>query len=247
MRKLTVSLLCTAALLLASGRVCQAGIVSFTIDPNLSWLTASGSYQGFAFVEQSPGSMNCYYEGTIVADESGGTLTFSGGSTITALPNPAGPFLPTPVNHGIVDNYGVTVPLTPTLPLAHGAFRDVRMDIDTGTVTDGAVPDGMGISIPYYVFGYEVYYLYPGKGESEESDVAAPNTTNLAATLTTVGNLQTLIIPVIRSTAAGADPAIVFEGQWVGTRTVVPEPATLLLMGLGMIGLVTVARRKYGR
>ena len=99
------------------------------------------------------------------------------------------------------------------------------------------------------MFAYEVYDTFftdPDFGESAESDGAQPNTTTTVATLTTVGTLQTLTIPILRSTAPAADPAIVFEGQWVGTRTV-PEPATWLLMGLGMIGLVAVARRKYGR
>lgn len=241
--------LVAAALLLALGPVCQAGLVEFTINPDASYLTASGTYSGFEFGEQSPGSMTCYFGGTIVADENAGTLTFSGGSTILALANPAGPFLPAPVAIGIVDNYGVNVP-SPLGNIADGVFRDVRMDIASGTVTDGAIPNAMGISIPYYVFAYEVYDTFftdPESDENVESDGARPNTTDIAVTLTTVGNVQTLIIPILRSTAAGDDPAITFEGQWVGTRTVVPEPATWVLMGLGMIGLVAVARRKYGR
>jgi hypothetical protein len=51
---------------------------------------------------------------------------------------------------------------------------------------------------------------------------------------------------ILRVTGDPTIQQVILKGELVATRTV-PEPATWLLMGLGMIGLVTVARRKYGR
>lgn len=235
---------------LSLGSVCHAGVVTFTIDPEQSYLTVSGSYSGYDFEPQNnyPGSMTAHFSGTIVADESGGALTFSGGSSIVGLRNrdldEGEHFLPLPIEMGNIDSFGVKVPLgILDFALADGVFRDVHLDITSGTVTDGAVPLNMEISLPSYVFAYEVYYVEPDKGESLDDSGPQPNTTTLAASLTTVGTLQTLTIPILRATKKGEDPIIILEGQLVGTR-VVPEPATWALMGLGMIGLVAAARRK---
>src|SRR5437867_2162559 len=77
-----------------AAQTAYATATSYTIDSTLSVLNLSGSFSGFAFLPQSPGALSDHFGGTIVADSSGGVLTFSGGSTITALINPAGPFQP---------------------------------------------------------------------------------------------------------------------------------------------------------
>ena len=59
----------------------------FTIDPNQSSLTITGSISGTSFVQQGPGSLTTKYDGTIQATQTAGTIQFTGLSLITAQTN----------------------------------------------------------------------------------------------------------------------------------------------------------------
>ena len=77
--------------------------VAYTIDPSRSTLHMTGDLLGLApVIPQVAGSDDDTYSGTISGDLSGGVLTFSGGSSITANLSAASPFTPA-ANPG-VDN-----------------------------------------------------------------------------------------------------------------------------------------------
>src|ERR1035437_1438270 len=85
----------------------QAGTLTFTIDQGASSLTLSGliAYHyptptdpGLASNPQAIGSQFDRWGGTLTANFSGGVLTFTGGSVITAALNPSAPFVGNPGN-----------------------------------------------------------------------------------------------------------------------------------------------------
>lgn len=221
----TFALLVACAVMGASA--VQAATVSYTIIPELSSLTMSGDVIGAPISPQAPGADTASFQGTITGDLNAGVLTFSGGSVIDAMLNPAGPFVPNTV--GIEDNYGMTngqVAVT---------FRDVLMDISAGTVQDGAAPAGMDLPVTFVIDSL----LQAGPGDDD-----TPNTTAALASLSTAGSIETLTLPIYRESGIGGPLHIIIEGQLVATRTV-PEPSTLALTSLGgLAGLAMIWRRR---
>jgi hypothetical protein len=61
--------------------------VEFTIDPDQSQVTLSGTAAGLTVVEQAPGSLTTSLAGTLVAAIQNHSISFSGGSRIDALSN----------------------------------------------------------------------------------------------------------------------------------------------------------------
>jgi hypothetical protein len=247
--------LCAVGILLCVPSSVWAGMVEYTIDASQSALVISGTYNSpfgaLPFEEQTSGSMTCKFGGTISADLTGGVLTFSNTSAILGELNPAGPFLPPSGQPAAIDNYAVSI-LKVLGPLANGAIRDLHVSLTAGTVADGVIPSTLEIGLPSFLFAYEIYPnglgVDPDSDESLTSSAPVFNTASTAATLEMIDAVtERLIIPILR-TSLTDDGALRIDltGQLYAIRTV-PEPATWLLMGLGMIGLVGVARRKYGR
>jgi len=221
------------AALAVCGAMCmgtaQGATVTYTIVPELSSLSVTGEVLTIAPLgPQAPGGDVANYQGTITGDLTGGVLTFSGGSVIDAVLNPNGPFIP--ATAGVEDNYGLlaTAP-TGVLPVV---FRDILFDITAGTVQDGVVPTGMDLPVSF------VINSPLASGPSTDD---TPNTTAALASLVTVGNVETLTIPILRDSGAGGDLHIVLEGQLVATR-VVPEPSSLAMLGLGGVASLVALR-----
>ncbi len=252
-----VSVSCTAMLLLVvTGGVCRAALVEYTIDNSKSSLTISGAFWVLApspssigvIAEQVSGSLADSYGGTITADKIGTDLFFSGGSTIAADEHPAGRFVP--AAGGSVDNYGMEI-ATSLDATVFGAFRDITMDF-TGSLSIGANPSSMNISLPSFVIDNEIPSTFAAIFGT--SSAAAANYSSGVATLEIIGDKQWLTIPILWDGIVEGDQANVgsvelrytLAGEMVAYR-VVPEPATWVLMGLGLIGLVAGARRKFGR
>ena len=133
-----IAFLITAAVCGPFARGTQGAGVTYTIDSGQSVLNLSGSYSGFQLSPQTPGSMGDHFGGTITADWNDGVLSFSGGSSIGALDNNAGPFQPMASGApGSADgNYGVAIPGIGEL----GAYRNVAFNILSGVVMDDAAP-----------------------------------------------------------------------------------------------------------
>jgi len=204
--------------------------VAYTIDPTRSSLTLTGDVFGAPIVPiTGPGNLVDSFHGTIVADLTAGVLTFSGGTSIIGNLNPTAPFPGVPAGAG-VDNYGMTNGI-----IGATVFRDSIFDLTAGTVTDGAVPAGMNVLIS------SLNFASVALGSGSFAGGTEPNSTALAASLTTVGNIETLVLPFRRE--SGTTTHFVSTGIITATRQI-PEPSTMVLAGLGMIGVCVAAWRK---
>jgi hypothetical protein len=231
-------LLITVPLALSAGSA-RAVAVTYSIVPGSSSLTLSGDYSGFAFSQQAPGSLVDSLSGFINGDLTGGTLTFSGGSSIVASENAAPPFNPAGAG---VDNWGVSIAAIG----ATGAYRDFVWDITSGSVTHGSPPG----SIPVFtifsgVLDYFAPPLDPQSGQLPYAAAAAPNSAGGNVTITTAGTTETLTFPVtlVLDLSAQSAPNQTWTGTIVATRTVIPEPASAVLAGLAA-GLLLRRRRQ---
>lgn len=246
------------AFALSSASTALAVSVTFTIDPARSSLVVNQDPTktaanptgdvtkvfGVAVKAQSAGSDTDFYTGTIVADETGGVLTFTGGSSIVAGLNPgATPF--TPNKTPGLDNYGIqTVSATPTTGgVVFVALRNTSYDITTGTLSDGVAPSGMNLQIPNIPIPTGPFGDVTLLGALTTAG-GGSNSTTVPASLTTSGGIETLVIPITRITGTSAH--FVTIGQITATRAV-PEPSTIALGAVGALGLTYFAARTRNR
>lgn len=239
------------ALVLAVTQQALAVPVSFTIDPTRSSIRVNTDptvntsnptgdvtkLAAVAVTEQTPGSGTDTYSGTIAADETAGVLTFSGGSSIVAALNTAGPPPYTPTAFPGTDNYGIkTITATPTTGgVIFAALRNTVFDLTAGTVQDALIPSGVNLQVLPGAFASVT--LFGSLGTAG----AGADSTGVAASLTTSGGIETLTLPITRITGTSAH--IVLIGQIVATRPV-PEPSTIALAGMAAVGIAVAAWRK---
>jgi hypothetical protein len=217
-------------------QVAQAASVSYTIDPSQSVLNLSGTYSGFAFVPQSPGSMMDGYGGTINADLSGGVVTFLGGSSITALLHPAAATFQ-PIGFG-VGNYGVAIPSIAEF----GAYRNLVLDILSGSFSSGGSPT---IQLAFTSGGLDYDGPQTGAGTVPLTGLMGPDTSALPAMLSTIGGIETLSIPVSFSFSGANGLLQSLDGTIVAFRPV-PEPSPLALGLAGGVVLFGISAFRRG-
>lgn len=225
-----------AVALLATPCSSQAAQVTFYVDSTQSSLTLSGSAFGLPFNEQAPGSLVTSFAGTITADLTGGVLTFTGGSAITALVSSGGAFstapntLDGPGNYGVKANgfitgYGVAD--------INGAYRNLVFDITAGTAQAGTAPSGMTLSLTAGDLDYGVY-LNSSPFQAESSSLVGKGGANSSAALISLTD-TTLTLPVHINTGLYSNRMEDYQGTLVA---VIPEPSALTLAGLGLVALV---------
>lgn len=116
-----------AVSLILCSTITLADVVTFTIDPNQSPLSVSGSLSGVTGNEQGPGSLSTQFSGTIQVDLQTSSIQFTGNSAITLQEN--GTWQPAPGGTpgsapaslaGVAQNF---------LATAHGALRNVLVDL----------------------------------------------------------------------------------------------------------------------
>jgi len=234
------------AALLGAGCLCLTSLgiaapVTFYVDSSQSVLTLSGVAFGLTGTEQVPGSLSDRWGGTITADLSGGVLTFAGGSAITALLNPGGPFSTAPYDSPPGgDNYGVyangLAPFPYGLVTVNGAYRFLTLDLG-GTATPGAAPTELTLTFTggQVDWGAETA-AGPFGGTSSLVGVSGPDTSQLAVEF----DGSTLTLPVMLHTTGSNRTE-----DWLGTIVaVVPEPSSLALAVVGL-GLVMAKRFRH--
>jgi formylglycine-generating enzyme len=227
--------------------------VSYTVDATQSYLVYSGVLFGPSFgfgsgsgalVPSAAGAEYNTYSGVITADLNAGVLTFGVGSgTIAANPHPLAPFSPSGSGS---DSYGFTAEWATPLGTRAVAIRDLEVTFYSGTVSDGAVPSLLAMNVSGHADS-DLHGLTPaiqalftpwdiGNGDLKY------NTTSTAASLTTSGGIETLVIPVHYFDDEGGDKTTILDGQIVATR-VVPEPTGLILAVCASIALAVSRQR----
>jgi hypothetical protein len=238
-----------------------AGTLTFAIDQNASSLTLSGliayhfptaSDPGLTSNAQAPGSLSDQWGGTLTANFSGGILTFTGGSVITAALNPSAPFAGNPGHTSGIDNYGVWASglISAGSLSVTGSYEGLVLDIPAGTAQDGAAPLGMSLSftggsLEYSYFALALGGAGTGTSAMQSSTGTGANTTLGLVSLTTVGNEMTLTLPIQFQTTGGTGRVEDWSGQIVAVATI-PEPSTVTvaLLGLGLLAARVRARTR---
>lgn len=242
-----------AATTLSAASFAQAELVTYTIVPAQSSLTVTGSLTDNTASQQTPGSLTTSYSGTIIANRNPGLIEFPGGSLAAAAnlatqQEPDDDALPGDDNA----NYGRTAP---------GPFGSTTLEAIRGLAFD-IFDDSSGLGIPIVANNFastSLEFVLDG-GESDASfgtgfnpdiDLSGKNTGNGAAggqsSVVLVGMIETLTLkfntgPITYNVFQAGDSSLIFNGQIVATRTVIPEPAAIGVIALG--GLVTATRRK---
>jgi hypothetical protein len=230
--------------LLCASISAQAATVTLNLDSTQSYLDATGNAFTLNFGPQGAGSMRDYFGGTITADLTAGVFTFTGGSSIVGLLNPAGPFIIAPTPGGpIPGNYGVKA--GPTfitgygLVTVNGSYGGMALDLTGGgTAQNGLASSGL---TPTWTAGVLTWGAYGGGGATPigggTSSLVGVNGPNTSASLVSWDG-NTLILPVTFHTT-GSNRYEDWTGQLVA---VVPEPSSLVLVGFGLLGLVSFRR-----
>ena len=227
-RRSFVALAAAAALL--GCPLADAALVTYDINEALSGLTLSGTFLGQPIVAQSPGSLFDLWDGTITGDLVSGTLTFSGGSSVVALANPAGPF--GPVGSG-VENYGGQVPAFSAV----AAARDMVFDFTSGSVTHGV--SAAGTSTVTTLVGRSDYFVAPAtSGSSSFVGAVALNQSPGIVSIAELAGVETMSLPLSFTYASSNGLVQTFAGTLVATRTV-PEPTSALLAAAGVAIVAT--------
>lgn len=180
----------------------SAEVKTFVIDPSQSSLAiVDGEVAGVAALRQGDDSWTTSYSGTIAADVSGGSISFRGGSIISA--NNSGQWAPAvggvagtaPANYGVQTQVNAFGAPNPT------ALRNLVFDMagaPIALVGESFPPDTLEFSFPANSTATADYtWAVPfsrGRGTGQFSGKSI-NTVGLAAALSVEGNELLLKIP----------------------------------------------------
>jgi hypothetical protein len=221
---------CITALVVILAITPQAGAVpvSYTVDPTRSSYHIVDSVNtpspqaplqtstilGVPVLPQVTGGDVDALSGIINADESGGVLTFSGTSSIAAVANPAGPFLPS--SFPGTDVFGVITNGATPVGVISVVLRNWVFTIQSGTATNGALPSDGNLTLAT-TQGYQVNSF---SGQVSIVGQSGPDVATTPISLKTAGNIETLTIPVIRLPVPGVAGQLYLAGQIVATREI---------------------------
>ncbi len=245
-----------AATLLALACIAQttANAAVYVVDTSQSSITITGAIdlgleETIPIIPQSPGSNVVSLQGTLDVDDLGATLLFNS-AAIDGIENP-GPFSPGVVTPGDPPVVGPPAPGDAALYIADPSFgsivlRDLLISI-TGNADPGA-PNFDLADLTLSIFGsgdYDIALL----GEVGNLALDGESATFPGGTGSLVGDTLTIpisidIVQQLEVTPGNfADVIVSLQGQLVAN--LVPEPSSIAMLGLGVIGLVAVGRRRF--
>jgi hypothetical protein len=245
------TLLAALAILATSLAANSAQAATYVIDSSQSSITITGlALNVIPIIAQSPGSNVAVIQGSIDADSDASTVTFTGG-VADAVTKP-GPFAPGPIS-GDPPAAGPNAPADVALFLGNAstgrlALRDFAVTLSGSSPLAGNDFDLTALTLT--VTGGGLDYNVSLLGLFGHEDIAGQTASPTSGVGTLVGDTLTIPIDVsIEFTVVDGDPpgtAVVnLQGQIVAT--LVPEPGTIAMLGVGAVGLIAVGRRRVRR
>lgn len=264
---------CIAAACVAVAFAPNASAATYAIDSSLSKITIGGSVKAtgvptvgsvnFSKLTAQTGSNSpndstsniLTLQGTLDATNTGSALNFNGGN-ITAIDHPllapnVGGTAHTPFAPGAVGLRGTATVLFVVQLTLQAALRDLALSVNgTAPLTgNNFALAGMNLGIDQATLEYYVSSsaLNQGGTTTVTNESAAFPTANG----TLVGNTITIPVNISLPIQEGEAPDIVvtstltFSGNIVAV--LVPEPGTIAMLGVGVVGLAVVGRRKFRR
>ncbi len=243
-----------ALAVVASAAIAQAVPVVYTIDSPTSFLTIQ--IPGLT-IPQNAGSDTTTLFGTLNANLTGtptlGTIELTGGGDVQfnlqpldPAPGPFGAAGTAPAQYGLFVNLA---------PFASGpaALRDAVAEATSvlPIAVAGGVFDAAEVNMEILSANLDFDIAGTLLTEADRAVLSNQGGANGpgVGTLSLVGLIETLFIPVnvaIPFDDLGLPLTIEVTGQITATR-VIPEPGTIVMLGVGMIGLVAVGRRRFRR
>lgn len=251
MKTVLKTLLAALAVVASAFAASSAQAAPYVIDSTQSSITISGTALGFIpIIAQSPGSNVAVIEGSLDVNLSGGSIEFVS-SVADAVEKP-GPFNPGVVS-GDPPVIGPNAPADVALYL--GSFSTGRLAIRdfivsiTGTSTVAGSEFDLTTLLLTVTSG-SLDYNVPLGALLGHLDIAGQSANPTEGVGTLVGGAITIPIDVaLEFEIIEGDPpgmAVVYmRGQIVANP--VPEPSTIAMLGIGVVGLVAVGRRRFRR
>lgn len=213
----------------------QAAIVEFTIDPDQTHVTLSGSAVGLTMEEQGSGSgsLTTTFQGTVMADVTDQSLRFVGGSQIDGVVN--GNWSPKAFGESGTDPADFGAQAGGGLLGGTGALRDLLLDLESDVIalqSQGEFSaDGLLFRFPEEApsaFDYRLTVFLSTENDRFSLAGYATNRIAAAGTLTTQNNTQVLLVPieasVIFELREPDDSSLTITGQLRATRLLEGEP-----------------------
>jgi hypothetical protein len=239
-----------AAVVLAAGATARAEVRTYTLDPARSSLTFSGEVDVFPVTPQTAGSDTTRYSGSLMADVTATTIQFLDGGAMDAQdqlvaqqPRNGG----TAFTPAAAADYGFNADSFMTT--GRVAFRGFVLDLTSGVLARSgtSIPNGQTVAVE----SGTVHYRWEGlsSNEADSSGQGGEQAVNAAAagTLSTVGNIETLTIPInapfALSVVGISDSQMTLTGQIVATR-VIPEPTSGGLLAVAAAAACALRRRR---
>jgi len=209
-----------------------AAPITFSIDPQ-SKITISGNVAGIPLQEQGAGSLTTTFSGSIIADVTGWSIKFTGGSQIDARTN--GVWEPLPGGGPGSAPADFRALATTPFGAANGAFRNLLLDVTSSVLTlNNGNFDSAALAFGFLAessstFDYSAGLL--GSGSRTLSGLATNRVTS-GATLTSVGGADTLTIKIdteFKFRAISEDDSTArLAGQLVASRAVLPVISSIV-------------------
>jgi hypothetical protein len=244
MRVRLVTTLLGVAITLA-GATAQADVRTYTVDPTQSTITFSGTIAGFPAGPQTAGSDTTRYTGSLMADVTATTIQFLDGGAMDAQvqllaqqPSANGTsFAAAPADYGFIAEQAFTI--------GRVAIRNLVLDMTSGVLarSGNEVPTGQNLVADTGVIDYRFEGIFIDNARENQAGEVALNQA-APGTLTTVGNLEVLTIPInarfFFTTIDISDAQLTATGQIVATR--IPEPSSVVVFASALM-LATGFRR----